>query len=132
MFLSFSAGITIGSAAAAFLTLLRIVPRLMQLTKTKSRIKLYEYTIVVSSFFASLIYFTDFSLNASKYISLLIAIAIGIFYGLFASALAEVLNVIPVFVKKFKAKHQLKYIIGSLVFGKVVGALYYWLIFKKS
>mgnify|MGYP000980189750 FL=1 len=55
----------------------------------------------------------------------------GTFVGLFASALAEVLNVVPVFAKKFKVKHELKFIIGALIFGKVVGSLFYWLVFIK-
>ena len=55
----------------------------------------------------------------------------GTFLGLFSSALAEVLNVIPVFSKKFKMKHQLKFIIVALMFGKVAGSLLYWLVFIK-
>ncbi|MCF6466473.1 stage V sporulation protein AB [Clostridium sp. Cult2] len=127
-----STGITVGSAAAAFLTLLKIVPRVTQVTETKEYIKLYEYVIIIGGIIASLIYFSDVKLSFSKYFCVPVGIIIGVFYGLFASALAEILNVIPVFAKKFKAKHELQYIIGALIFGKVLGALYYWLIFKKN
>ncbi|HSH36439.1 stage V sporulation protein AB [Schnuerera sp.] len=124
-----SAGITIGSAAAAFITLLKVVPRMAQITETRNQVKLYEYTIMLGATSASFIYFSDFNLNISKFLSIPIGITMGIFFGLFASALAEVLNVIPVFAKKFKAKHELQYIIAALILGKVTGALYYWLIF---
>ncbi|WP_336512975.1 stage V sporulation protein AB [Clostridium sp. Cult1] len=123
---------TVGSAAAAFLTLLKIVPRVTQITETEEYIKIYEYIIIIGGTIASFIYFSSFKINISKYFSVLIGIAIGIFYGLFASALAEVLNVMPVFAKKFKAKHQLKFIIAALILGKLIGSLYYWLIFKKA
>lgn len=107
------------------------MPRVTQITETEEYIKIYEYIIIIGGTIASFIYFSSFKINISKYFSVLIGIAIGIFYGLFASALAEVLNVMPVFAKKFKAKHQLKYIVASLILGKVIGSLYYWLVFKK-
>lgn len=113
------------------MTLLKIVPRAAQATDTDDYIKLYEYGIIIGGTISSFIYFSNFKLSISKYFAIPVGIMIGIFFGLFASALAEVLNVIPVFAKKFKAKHELQYIIGALIFGKVVGALYYWLIFKK-
>lgn len=126
-----SAGITVGSAAAAFLTLLKIVPRLAQVTETGDHIKLLQYTIALSATIFSFIYFSQFSLKLSKYLCIPIGLIMGTFLGLFASALAEVLNVVPVFAKKFKLKHELKFIIAALIFGKVIGSLYYWLVFIK-
>ena len=127
-----SAGITVGSAAAAFLTLLKIVPRLTQVTETGDYIKLFQYTINLSATIFSFIYFSEFNLKLSKYLCIPIGLLMGMFLGLFASALAEVLNVVPVFAKKFKVKHELKFIIAALICGKVVGSLYYWLVFTKS
>ena len=126
-----STGITVGSAAAAFLTLLKIVPRVTQVTETKKYIKLFEYVIIIGGIFAGLIYFSDIKLGTLKYLSVPVGITIGVFYGLFASALAEVLNVIPVFAKKFKAKHELKFIIGALIW-KGNGCFILLLIFKKT
>ncbi|WP_093750645.1 stage V sporulation protein AB [Tepidimicrobium xylanilyticum] len=131
-FISFSTGVTIGSAAAAFFTLLQIIPRLIQITGTKEKIKKYEFVAALGGALASLIYFYYFKLSISKYLTVLVGILIGFFYGLFASALAEVLNVTPVFAKKFKVKHQLKFIIWALILGKVFGSLFYWLIFIKN
>ena len=127
-----SGGITIGSAAAAFFTLLKIVPRLAQITDTNSYIRPYQYAITLGATISSFIYFSEFNFGLNRYASIPVGILMGMFLGIFASALAEVLNVIPVFVKKFKAKHELKYIIAALIFGKLFAALYYWLVFVKN
>ncbi|WP_236909407.1 stage V sporulation protein AB [Clostridium sp. Cult3] len=126
-----SAGITVGSAAAAFVTLLQFIPRLAQVTETNDYIKLYEYVLITGGTIFSFIYFSTFSFKLNSFFNIFVGLVIGMFLGLFASALAEVLNVIPVFAKKFKVKHELKYIIGALIFGKVAGSLLYWLVFIK-
>ena len=126
-----SAGITVGSAAAAFITLLEFVPRLTQITETKDYIKLYEYTLTIGATISSFIYFSTFSFRLNKYFCIIVGLIMGMFVGLFASALAEVLNVVPVFAKKFKIKHELKFVIAALMFGKVMGSLLYWLVFIK-
>ncbi len=130
--LGLSGGITVGSAAAAFLTLLKLVPRITQVTETNEYIKLFEYVMIIGATIFSFIYFSQFSFKVSKYICIPIGLVMGTFLGLFTSALAEVLNVIPVFAKKFKAKNELKYIIAALILGKLAGSLYYWLVFVKE
>src|SRR5699024_923955 len=97
-----SGGITVGSAAAAFATLLNFIPRLTQITETRDYIRLYQYTFALGATVFSFIYFSEFSFRISKYIGILVISVMGIFIGTFSSALAEVLNVIPVFAKKFK------------------------------
>ncbi|QQY80504.1 stage V sporulation protein AB [Keratinibaculum paraultunense] len=126
-----SAGTTVGTAIAAFITLLQFVPRLAQITETNDYIKVYEYTLIVSGIIFSFICFSTFNFSLNKFFSVFVGIGMGIFLGLFSSALAEVLNVIPVLVKKIKLKHELKYIIEALIFGKVAGSLLYWLVFTK-
>jgi len=130
-FIGISAGITVGSAIAAFIALLQIIPRLTQITETRDYIKLYEYAFTLGATLFSFIYFSTFNFNLNKYLCIFLGLTMGTFVGLFASALAEVLNVVPVFAKKFKVKHELKFIIGALIFGKVVGSLFYWLVFIK-
>lgn len=127
-----STGITIGSAAAAFLTLLRLVPRMAQITESNRHIKLFQHSITIGAIIFSFIHFLDFSLKLNKYFAIPVGLIMGTFLGLFSSALAEVLNVIPVFAKKFKLKHELKFVIGALIFGKLAGSLFYWLSFIKN
>ena len=126
-----SGGITVGSAIAAFITLLKFVPRISQITETGKKIVFYGYSLMLGATIFSFIYFLDLNLRFHWFIVLVISGIIGIFLGLFTSALAEVLNVIPVFAKKFKVKHELIYIIGALIFGKVLGSIFYFLIFLK-
>jgi stage V sporulation protein AB len=66
----------------------------------------------------------------SKYLTIPIGLILGIFIGLLSSALAEVLNVIPVLSKKLKIKDNLKYIVWTLMLGKVAGSLYFWIFTK--
>lgn len=127
-----SGGITAGSAIAAFFTLLKFVPRVVQITGTHEHIVVYEYAMIFGAATGSLLSYIDFSFGFSPLFIILIGVLCGIFLGLFTSALAEVLNVIPVFAKKFKVKGELLYIIIALILGKVAGSLFFFLIFLKK
>lgn len=126
--IAFGGGVMVGTATSAFISILQIVPRLTQITNTREKINLYQFTIVISFILSILVYFGDFSLHLPQILTVPIGLICGIFVGLFSSALAEVLNVIPVLSKKLKVKDSLKLIIWSLMGGKVAGALIYWLL----
>ncbi|NLX61595.1 MAG: stage V sporulation protein AC [Tissierellia bacterium] len=130
-FMGISAGLTVGGALAAFVTLLDFIPRLIQLTNTRKYIKLYQNLYALGGLLISLLYFFNYGLKLSRIISMLVSFIMGVFTGLFSSALAEVLNVIPVLSKKFKLKHNLKYIVFAMLLGKVSGSLWYWLVLNK-
>ncbi|HEY8362160.1 MAG TPA: stage V sporulation protein AB [Tissierellaceae bacterium] len=123
-------GVTVGNAVAAFFTILLIMPRLIQITDTRDKIKIYKYMLIISSVFSIIIYFFDLKLYLSKLITVPIGFILGIFVGLLSSALAEVLNVIPVLSRKLKIKNSLKYVVWALLGGKVAGSLFYWLLLK--
>lgn len=130
-FMGLSGGVTIGSAAAAFISLLDFVPRLLDVTKTKRHIGFFQNVIVLGATFCSFMYFFNLNIKLHRLFSIVVSLSIGMFIGLFSSALAEVLNVMPVFSKKFKLKDRLVYIVVSLLIGKVAGSLWYWLAFIK-
>ena len=48
MTIGFGGGLAVGTAAAAFITILQIVPRLVQISNTWKYIKLYQMTISIS------------------------------------------------------------------------------------
>lgn len=127
-----SSGLVIGSAVAALIALLDIIPRLTQLTNTKRYMNIYQNTMTLSTTIVSFVYFFGYSFNLNKIFSGIISLIMGCFLGMITSALAEVMNVIPVFVKKLKLKHSLKYIIGALLIGKVSGSLWYWLKYLEN
>ncbi len=130
-FVGLSSGMTIGSAAAAFFTLLNFIARMIQIVNAKKIARLYHWTIALGSTISSLIYFFNITLKLYKIFSVFISLIMGIFVGMFSSALAEVLNVMPVLSKKFKAKHHLKFITTSFLLGKTIGSLWYWLVYLK-
>lgn len=126
-----SAGIVVGNAAAAFITLLGVVPRFIQISDTERYIKLYWKMLIFGMVSFSLFYFLDFSFKISKYISIFLGLFFGTFIGIFASALAEVLNVIPVLTKKLELEYFVSYLIIALILGKITGSLIYWLVLVK-
>lgn len=128
--ISFGGGVGVGTAAAAFITILQIVPRLVQLTRTNKYIKLYYWSIILGFIIFNITYFSEFHLNINKYMTSIIGFIYGVFIGLLSSALAEVLNVIPILSNKFKIKKKLNYMVYTLMVGKVVGSLYYWIFIK--
>lgn len=125
--IGFGGGVGVGTAAAAFITILQVVPRLAQLTITNKYIKVYYWSIILGFNIFNITYFSGLHLNINKNITIVLGLIYGVFIGLFSSALAEVLNVIPILANKFKVKTKLKYIIFTLMLGKVVGSLYYWI-----
>lgn len=126
--LSLGGGVVVGGAYAAFITLIKLFPRLIQLTETNRSLKLYEDMYIAGGLLASVIYFTDYSIKLGKISLAVLGIFLGAFIGLFSSALAETLNVIPVIQKKFKLRRKEQAIRAALLLGKVSGSLYYFLI----
>ncbi len=126
-----SAGVIVGNAVAAFITLLQIIPRLIQNSDTNLFIKWYERSLVLSMTLFSIAYFLGFSLNFNGYITIIMGVFFGAFIGIFSSALAEVLNVIPVLTKKLELKEYVFYLLIAIGLGKVTGSLVNWLVLAK-
>lgn len=131
LILSISGGVVVGNAAAAFITLLGIIPRLAQISNTDKHIVLYQRVLTLGMFLFSLIFCLNISFKLNKYMSIFFGVFFGIFVGLSASALAEVLNVIPVVARKLDLRDYVTYLILAIVMGKVVGSLAHWLIIIK-
>lgn len=128
MLIGFAEGIVVGTAIAAFLTLLDIVPRLAQFTETYDKCSYYEFSIVFGAVTGALIVFLNWQLNLPNLIVVIIGLFMGIFIGLLAAALTEVLNVLPVLSKRLGLQHEIYLMLMSLILGKVAGSLIYWLV----
>ena len=126
-----SVGVIVGNAVAAFITLLQIIPRLIQNSDTLLYIKWYERTLVLGMTLFSIVFFINFSFKLNVYITIIIGLFFGAFIGIFSSALAEVLNVIPVLTKKLELKEYVFYLLIAIGLGKVTGSLVNWLILVK-
>lgn len=130
--LALSGGAFVGTAAAAFVTLLDIVPRMAQVSDTSDKIGLYEIIISLSAATISFLTLIGWGIGIkSKILLVIVGLILGIFVGLLASALAEVLNVMPVLFRRVRIQ---KYIIAVLVviaLGKMLGSFFSWNIIGK-
>ena len=122
-----SNGIMVGAGLVALLSVLQIIPRFAQITKTYNYIRLYEDVIVVGAVVASIISLAGVGINLGRFVVIIMGFSMGVFIGLLASALAEVLNVMPVIIRRFRLHGYTIFIVYSLIFGKVIGSFLNWL-----
>jgi stage V sporulation protein AB len=126
-----ASGIAVGTGFVAFLTVLGIVPRLMQLSHSESKLRHYETAVIFGVFFGIYLSFGDMPIQVS-YIGLVIwGLLHGIFIGMLAAALTEVLNVFPLLFKRIGVDGFLFTLLMALVLGKIVGSLFQWVVFVR-
>lgn len=131
MFIGLAAGVAVGSGFVAFLTVLGIIPRLMQITKTQSYIRWYEIAIICGVVFSGWASLRDLTFQLSLLLLVPIGLLCGVFIGMLAAALTEVLNVLPILTKRIGLGEQLLILIMAIVLGKICGSLFHWLYFIK-
>ncbi|SHE44637.1 stage V sporulation protein AB [Seinonella peptonophila] len=127
--LGFAGGIAVGGGFVAFITVLDIIPRLVQLSRSPSALYAYEWAIILGVISFTVWDFFDLALHASPYFLLILGLFMGIFIGLLAAALTEVMNVIPILAKRLGMHMYLAYLLVAMVLGKVCGSLFQWLFF---
>lgn len=131
MLIGFSGGISVGAGYVAFLTVLNIIPRLTQLTKSVRYIHYYEAAVILGAVTGTLFSLWDFTLNLSFVLLAGFGILSGIFNGMLAAALTEVLNVFPILAKRIGMQDRIVYILIALVLGRIVGSLFQWLVYNQ-
>jgi stage V sporulation protein AB len=129
MLVGLAGGLAVGSGFVAFLTVLGIIPRLTQLTKTMKMIYHYEWAVVLGALSGSLMSLNNFAFHWSPYILVPIGLLTGVFFGMLAAALTEVLNVLPILTKRIGVNEQIITLLMAIVLGKIVGSLFHWLYF---
>jgi stage V sporulation protein AB len=132
MFIGLAGGIAVGSGFVAFLTVLGIIPRLMQITKTNKYIRAYEIAIIFGAVISGWTSLRDSTFNTSVLLLIPIGLACGIFIGMLAAALTEVLNVLPILAKRVGFGGQILMLVMAIVLGKILGSLFHWIIFVKT
>lgn len=129
--IGFAGGLAVGAGFVAFITLLGIIPRLVQLSKTSRLIHVYSACVTAGAVFGTYLSFTDMHWN-QPHVSLAIwGVFHGIFNGMLAAALTEVLNVFPILAKRTGIEQYLLWLLMAFVFGKISGSLFQWLVFVK-
>ena len=121
-------GLVVSGAVFAFITIVGIVPRLAQKTKTERYIRTYESAIVLGGIFGTLTGVINFVLPIGAVSVALLSLANGIFFGALAMSLAEVLNVIPILTRRGRLQQGMFYFVLAIALGKLFGALMYFLI----
>lgn len=130
LIVGFSAGVSVGAGYVAFLTVLNIIPRLTQLTKVRS-VHYFESAVILGAIGGTISSLWDFSFGISPFILALMGAFSGVFNGMLAAALTEVLNVFPILAKRIGMQDRILYILMALVFGKIAGSLFQWIIYNQ-
>ncbi|KKE80705.1 MULTISPECIES: stage V sporulation protein AB [Oceanobacillus] len=129
--IGFSGGLAVGGGFVAFITVLKIIPRLLQLTKSYKLIKFYTACVVLGLIMGSYLSFANVNLNQPVLILVVWGLFHGIFNGMLAAALTEVLNVFPVITRRIRLENSLLILLMAIMFGKIVGSLFQWTILVR-
>jgi len=129
MFVGLAGGLAVGSGFVAFLTVLGIIPRMTQLTKTMKMIRHYEWSVVMGALTGVAASLRDPVLGLSPYFMLPLGLVGGVFVGMLAAGLTEALNVFPVLAKRMGIDGKIIILIMAIVLGKIVGSIFQWVYF---
>ncbi|HET7522433.1 MAG TPA: stage V sporulation protein AB [Bacillales bacterium] len=128
--IAFANGLIVGAGFVAFLLVLGIIPRLMQLTKTGRFVQAYEWSVISGAVIGTWLGLRGTELNLSFIWLVPVGLASGIFVGMLAAALTEVLNVLPILAKRVGiTEHKIIILLMALVLGKIVGSIFHWTYF---
>lgn len=131
--LGFAGGLGVGSALAALLIVLDIIPRLAQLAFAYRKSIWFETAVVSGAVFWSLADFLEWRLWLPKIVSMIVIGTFdGIFVGMLGAALTEVMNVLPILAKRVRLSRYLVTLVVAMVIGKVTGSLFDWLVFQYT
>lgn len=124
-------GLAVGSGFVAFITVLDIIPRLAQLTRSFRRTVTFEISVILGVLFATLVDFYGLRLSFYPMGTGVIGLFCGIFVGMLAAALTEVLNVFPILAKRLRLGKYLVWLLLAMVLGKVIGSLFDWIMYQQ-
>ncbi|ENH97387.1 stage V sporulation protein AB [Gracilibacillus halophilus YIM-C55.5] len=127
--IGFGSGFVVGSGFVAFLTVLGIIPRLVQLSKSSHALKLYQIAVIIGAMVGVYITFTDTTLSLPIIFLMIWGFIHGIFIGMLAAALTEILNVFPLLMKRLGIDEAILWLLMAIVIGKICGSLFHWIIF---
>lgn len=129
--IGFSSGVIIGAAFVALLTVLGVIPRLIQLSRSKHLVNVYGISVMLGVLFGTYLSFTTITSKQNGLVLIVWGLFHGIFNGMLAAALVEILNVFPLLSKRVHLEKHLTLLVTALVLGKVVGSLFQWIYFSK-
>jgi len=129
--LGFSSGLAVGAGFVAFITVLGVIPRLVQLARAERHIRLFGSCATAGALFGTYLSFTGWTWDLPAIVLAAWGLLHGLFVGMLAAALTEILNVFPILSKRLRLERYLKWLIMAFVFGKIAGSLFQWLSFVE-
>lgn len=129
--IGFSGGLAVGAGFVAFITVLGIIPRLIQLSKMESLLKVYSASVILGLMLGTYFSFANISLQQPVFALAIWGILHGIFNGMLAAALTEVLHVFPILSRRIRMENYLLFLLMAIVFGKICGSLFQWIYFVR-
>jgi len=121
-------GLAVGSGFVAFITVLDIIPRLSQITKSRNHIRKYEWALILGALTLTLFDFFQVVVQLTPVLLIFIGLVAGVFIGTLAAGLTEVLNVFPILAKRLNMERYIVIFLMAMVFGKVLGSLIQWIV----
>lgn len=129
VFIGLAGGLAVGAGFVAFLSVLGIIPRLTQLSKTGKMIHFYEWGVVIGAVAGVTASLRNPVLGISAYFLIPLGLTGGVFYGMLAAGLTEVLNVLPILAKRMGVDGKILSLLMAIVLGKIFGSLFQWVYF---
>ena len=119
-------GMTIASGVVAFIISLGIVPRFAGITRSATRVRLYEDCSMVGAVLGNLLFLYQEALPLG-YVGLGVYGSFsGIFLGSWVVALGEVVNIYAILVRRIGLVKGIGLVILSMALGKVAGSLWFF------
>lgn len=139
LFLAF-AGITAGSVIAAgifaFLAIIGVFPRVIDKTKTRRHIMLYETLLILGGSVGNALDLLEFPIPigsipaAGHFLGLSLlglgGLSFGVFIGCLVMSLAETVKAVPVLNRRLRLSVGIQYMTLSIALGKLAGSLLYF------
>ena len=119
-------GMTIASGVVAFIISLGIVPRFAGITRSATRVRLYEDCSMVGAVLGNLLFLYREALPLGNAGLAVYGSFSGIFLGSWVVAPGEVVNIYAILVRRIGLVKGIGLVILSMALGKVAGSLWFF------
>lgn len=119
-------GMTIASGVVAFIISLGIVPRFAGITRSATRVRLYEDCSMVGAVLGNLLFLYREALPFGNAGLAVYGSFSGIFLGSWVVALGEVVNIYAILVRRIGLVKGIGLVLLSMALGKVAGSLWFF------
>ncbi len=117
----------VGAGVIALLVLVGVIPRMAQISNTRYYIGFYEKLLIIGTVLGSLISIQNINIQIGVLGLVFAGVAYGVFIGFLSSGLTEILDYIPTVSRRLNIPTlYIKYIIISMLIGKVIGSYIGW------